>query len=633
MTTPSTALDRQHANEWLRIAYWAGPPLFCLLVYFWGLRAWYQQDDFVWLSQRFQVGTPHDFLRAVFGPSVHGTFRPVSERLFLLLAGKFFGTDAFPARLLVFLTQTGSILLLAAIVRRITGSAVAGFVASLIWIANGALAFPMAWSSSYMYVLCGFCLLLAFHFFERYIATGNPSNYFLQWAVFLFGFLVMETTIVYPAIASVYALLRARKYFLRTLPLFGASLSFLVLHSLLVPKQRTGAYSMHFDGALPKTLLTYWNWLLVPPNWQGWENWHTRPWMAAALVVTFSVAILGWAAYDFWRGSRLAALGLAVFLILLAPVLPLSQHVSYYYLTLPSMGLAFVGASAVAAGSSRLARIPAWALIIVFLLVQAPFAYTACKWWYDRSQRIRSIVMGVMSVHQSMPDKMLVLTNVDEGTLDSVFWDGGFRAFAVPDVYIDPAQRDELTRVSVMRDQNLEPFFMDAALFQRGLLRHKIAVLSINSATPLDVTPRFEAALQLGPTVWPSRIDVSNILSEGDLRGTWYQLETGHRWMGKSAGVVLAAPTPPRHTLHVSGYCAGALLANGSVSGRVSMDGRSVGELRLSRADASFEADFLLPTDTSGKPQVEVMIDLDHTFRPPGDGRDLGLSFGSFQIR
>jgi len=46
----------------------------------------------------------------------------------------------------------------------------------------------MAWTSAYMQVLCGFAILLAFHFFLRYIETGKRSWYWLQWLVFLLGF-------------------------------------------------------------------------------------------------------------------------------------------------------------------------------------------------------------------------------------------------------------------------------------------------------------------------------------------------------------------------------------------------------------------------------------------------------------
>src|ERR1035438_8532293 len=82
----SPTLYNARREKLLRLAYWLIPAAFCLVIYYWGLRAWYQQDDFLWLGQRFRIGTWHDFLRAVFGPAANGTFRPFSERLFLLAA-------------------------------------------------------------------------------------------------------------------------------------------------------------------------------------------------------------------------------------------------------------------------------------------------------------------------------------------------------------------------------------------------------------------------------------------------------------------------------------------------------------------------------------------------------------------
>src|SRR5208283_4662321 len=229
--TSSTASARYESLS--RILYWLVPPVFFLAIFIWGLRAWYQQDDFVWLGQRLRIGNWHDFLHAVFGPAINGTFRPLSERLFLL-AASMFGTDAFPARLWVFLTEVANLALISSLARRISNSRVAGFLAPILWTANGALAFPMAWTSAYMHILCGTCILVALHFLIRYIETGKRSDYVFQWLVFLFGFGVMESMIVYPAIAAAYTLLRARKRFFSTLPLFGASILFWVLHSAYI---------------------------------------------------------------------------------------------------------------------------------------------------------------------------------------------------------------------------------------------------------------------------------------------------------------------------------------------------------------------------------------------------------------
>ena len=628
--------DNTRREKLLTLAYWLIPPVFCLAVYYWGLRAWYQQDDFVWLGQRFRIENWHDFLRAVFEPSVHGTFRPLSERLFLLVAGSAFGTDAFPARLWVFLTQVANLALISSLARRISNSRVAGFLAPILWTANGALAFPMAWSSAYMHILCGFCMLLALHFLLRYIETGKRSWYWLQWVVFLFGFGVMESMIVYPAIAAAYTLLRARKRFFSTLPLFGASILFWILHSLFVPKQHTGLYSVHFDSSIPRTLATYWKWALVPPDWINWQLLRPRYILLATVtVIVITVAVLVYVAYASLRRNLAPAFGLLCFLLLLLPVLPLREHLSHYYLALPSMGLALVGAFAAdsAIRTGWWARLIAGSLLCLYLFVQAPYAAWACNWWYLRSQRVESVVLGAVAVHQAMPGKTLVITGIDDVLFAGAFWDGAFRAFGVPGVYADPGQRAMLTANSALENQDLSNLFPDPANFQRGLLQHQVVVLSAAGPALLDVTPLFEAEAQSAPALSPRLVDVANSLAGDYLRGDWYDREGNHRWMGKKAGAVLAGPAAAGEQLHLSGYCPASQVAAGPLSGKVLADGEEIGQLRLTQGDAGFEAAFPLPSKLVGKPSIEITIELARTFRAPGDLRDLGLTFGSFEIR
>ena len=78
----------------------------------------------------------------------------------------------------------------------------------------------MTWTSVYNEALCAFFLLGAFRFLLRYLETGERRYWLLQWACFLLGFGALELNVVYPALAAAYTLLCARKYFLRTLPLF-----------------------------------------------------------------------------------------------------------------------------------------------------------------------------------------------------------------------------------------------------------------------------------------------------------------------------------------------------------------------------------------------------------------------------
>jgi hypothetical protein len=154
-----------------RALYWSFPLLFCLVLYWHGLRAWFQMDDFAWLSLHKQVSDFSTFLSALFRPMAQGTVRPLSERLLFLGFWHVFGMDALPYRVIVFATQFANLALITSITRRLTGSALAGFVAPLLWLVSPVLYLPMTWTSAYNQILCSFFLLAAFFLLLRYIDT------------------------------------------------------------------------------------------------------------------------------------------------------------------------------------------------------------------------------------------------------------------------------------------------------------------------------------------------------------------------------------------------------------------------------------------------------------------------------
>jgi hypothetical protein len=194
----------------LTAAYWTVPSILCLALYWPGLLAWFQQDDFVWLNLPNQAHGWDGLLRTLFQPTQQGTWRPLSERAFFLAFGAMFGSDALPYRIWVFLTMFANLALPSPSRHALTRSRAAGFWAAILWVVNSKLATVMSWTCEYILVACGFFLLLALHFFLRYVETGERRYYVWTWAAFLTGFLAMETNIVFPALAGSYALLCAR---------------------------------------------------------------------------------------------------------------------------------------------------------------------------------------------------------------------------------------------------------------------------------------------------------------------------------------------------------------------------------------------------------------------------------------
>ena len=106
-------------------------------MYWPGLLAWFQQDDFVWLNLPNQAHGWDGLLRALFQPNAaQGSWRPLSERAFFLVFGVLFGPDPLPYRIWVFLTQFANLALVASIATRLTRSRAAGFWAAILWVAT-----------------------------------------------------------------------------------------------------------------------------------------------------------------------------------------------------------------------------------------------------------------------------------------------------------------------------------------------------------------------------------------------------------------------------------------------------------------------------------------------------------------
>src|SRR5262249_28111758 len=157
----SPGYNRRLSRRFSTAAYWTVPSLFCLIVYWPGLLAWFQQDDFVWLNLINQFYDFKSLLQTIFHPTVQGNWRPLSDGVFFVTCGTLFGSDALPYRIWVFLTMFANLVLLESITSRITRSRAVGFCAAVLWIANSKLVTVMSWTCEYILVACGFFLLLA----------------------------------------------------------------------------------------------------------------------------------------------------------------------------------------------------------------------------------------------------------------------------------------------------------------------------------------------------------------------------------------------------------------------------------------------------------------------------------------
>ena len=83
----------------------------------------------------------------------------------------------------------------------------------------------------------------------------------------------------------------------------------------------------------------------------------------------------------------------------------------------------------------------------------------------------------------------------------------------------------------------------------------------------------------------------------------------------------------------MSGYCPAAQVAGRPLRVSVGVDGALLEVFQLSKGDAAFHLVLNLPLELIGKQRVEVFLEVDRTFTNPPDRRELGLSFGTLEIR
>jgi hypothetical protein len=613
-------------------ALWLIPAVFCLILYWKGLFVWFQQDDFAWLNLSNTIYNWSDFWKALFAPMAQGTIRPWSERAFFMGLRALAGFNPLPFRLVVFATQIANVYLIFWIVRRITGSIAAATLAPILWVANSVLVRVMTWSSVYNQALCAFCLLLAFAFFLQYTATGRRSFYVAQWCVFLFGFGALEINVVYPALALIYALVAAPKYVKRTVPLFLPSIIFAGLHRFAAGRVAAPSYAMYFDASLFSTLRQYWKSAL------GLEEVHfyflIPTWVAPAGTWILTIALVLFLAQQLRRRRLIPLVFLAWFFATLAPVLPLRDHISEYYLTIPTIGLAMLGGWAVAEGwkGAFVWKIAATAVMAIYLAAAVPVASAATEWFYVRSRQVEKFVTSAASAHGRHPDRILLLNDVS----DEMFWtamiDNPFRALGIPDVFLTPEAARKITPHPEIGQ--VSEFTLPAFATLEALNARRAVVYEIAGVRPKNITLFYSAAAnQQLRTDMPRRVDVGNPLFEGFLGPTWYKRDGAYRWMPDRATLRIGGPRKRSERLYISGFIPARELDKGPLHVKVEADGIAVGTGIIERGMDGYAFDFALPDILVGRDSIELTIGVDRTFVPPEEGRRLGLVFGVFEIR
>ncbi len=615
-----------------RAAWWTAPSLLCLALYWYGLKAWFAQDDFAWLSLHFDIRTLNDFWRNMFAPMAQGTLRFLSERGFFLLFYWLFGMDALPFRIFVFATQFADLALLASIMWRLTGSRLAGFAAPVLWLVNSSLVTPMSWSSCYNQILCCFFLLLSFWLFLRHIETGRWCYYVWQWVAFLLGFGALELNVMYPALAFSYTFFCARRHVWKTLPLFVVSGLYTLLHNYVAPTAASGVYAMHWDRSILQTLRTYTEWAMGSARLDviGFSRMGLA--VGAAWLLIGSLALF--AAWKIYRGEYLALFFVSWYALILGPLLPLRDHMSTYYLTIPTVGLAMLAGWGLAeAMRSRMAlRLISAVLVAVYLTASIPLSRAETRWHYNRSHAVRDLVRGVERARQLHPAEAILVTGVSSEVFWASFPDHAFRSIGIENVFIAPStgsqQIDEHPELG-----DIAEFFLPGAIALRALERGEAVVYDASGGPLRNITTMYGKMLESANVTEPRFVDAGNPLFRNQLGPGWYSTDGFIRWMGLRAAVRLGGPSGQGQSVHLVGHAPQELFQNGTLRLSIHIDDQETANFRLGPDNVDFDLAAPLPSSLRGRNLISLVLEVDHTYTPPADGRPLSLAFGKIFIR
>ncbi|HTX36236.1 MAG TPA: hypothetical protein VME43_14500 [Bryobacteraceae bacterium] len=610
-----------------RWAWWVGPCVVCLLAHSHALGTWFRADDFAWLNLAARVQNFHDLPAALFTPRAEGTIRPLGDRGFFLALYTLFGLNALPFHVVALATQFANLALAAWIGARLTGSRAAGWWAAVFWGVNSVLVEPLGWVCVYDQVLWGFFVLVAFQFRLRYLETTQRRYAVCEWIAFLLGFGALELNVMYPALVALYNWSqRARRGLRSTLAMFGVSVAYAAVHLVWAPGPRTGSYAMHFTGSAMRTLWTYVTWSVGPTLL--WTPYRAPRWLPAAGVVMVLLGLAVFAAAR--RDTRVVWFCLGWYVLALAPVLPLRDHVTEYYPYLALVGLCWLGGWAVAEcwRSGGRARVAAAALAAVYAVLVVPRTVAGDAWNYRMSLRVRNLVEGVAGARQRHPREAILLDGVDT----DLFYNGVVdHAFALLGNQIYLAPGCERAIAPFPGKPSAAEFVLPGGMAAKALAEQQAVVYDVRGARLQNITARY--TVSQAERQAPARVEVAQPLAAYLLGPEWYAPEGNHRWMPRRATLRIAGPAAPGQKLYLDGSCPPEQLRQGPLAVTVTVDGAELGTRAIAAGPGTFELAFRLPAEALGKPEMSVEIAVSRTFRAPGDARDLGLAVGSVEVR
>jgi hypothetical protein len=414
--------------------------------------------------------------------------------------------------------------------------------------------------------------------------------------------------------------------------MFLVSIAYAIWHRVIGQSLSGGVYSMDYH---PQNLL----WVLGQYLWLAVSASPTarllelpqEPFNACSIAVLIAIATC--IGYLLWKRRWLAVFFAGWYLITVGPYLPLTNHISDYYLTVPAIGLAMLGGWGVALlQQARLGvRLLAVMAVLAFVGPCLWQARTLSHWYSSKSRRVRDMVRGAAAAHARYPNRAIILHGVD----DDLFWYGLYDKPEFALGWTRPMYMTAETQpmISLVRDEDISDRFLPLSVTLDAIRKQQAVVYEVSSGRLRNITAPYASLRSRSDdaAVPPHFVDAANPLFAPFLEDGWYEISEGFRWTSQRAVVRIGAAKPGAR-IRVRGRVTEAHTADQALRLSVSVNGTEIGTQSIPQHAIEFDLSFVLPSNLAGPEDMRVTLETDRTVSTALDSRPFGLAMGTVAV-
>jgi hypothetical protein len=277
----------------------------------------------------------------------------------------------------------------------------------------------------------------------------------------------------------------ARKRWVGGLWMFAPAVAFGLAHLYLIPKTSNPVYRLYFDRRLVSDLFAYVLWTVGPSRMELVGEVWRQPGVVASKFIAAVLAI-----FALWKTGRRDFTVLFMggwFAIVLAPLLPLANHMSDNYPAIPGIGLAWLAGWATVSAwrSGVLARALAVLLVGIYGAGSITEVQRIEAEQVDVTARMRTLVRMLEVEAQEHPGSAFVLRGVSEDLFLAGFREDPFRLIGIHEVWLAPGDDQVLQRKDL---DGLDRFRTSREQLAPRLARGEVRSIEISGTGVRDVT-------------------------------------------------------------------------------------------------------------------------------------------------